>query len=378
LGVIVSGIAYHLLTESEPFSEFDGGAISRWVANVLRNDSSAVVVCPSHDGTWKFPSEAVITLPKLARYRNYRRHLLRLPFMLHGALIQGIFRDFLKRLQPSDIVWIHNRPDFAVALTPAIKRAGCSVVLHLHNAHLVEWPITLTRDVQVDKIIFVSEFLLNQARQKFPSLGPSCVIYNGADETIFFPDSDREKSKVPVVLFAGRLVEEKGVHILLEAMKLLEQQGVKLNLRIVGSSNFGNSGETPYTNSLKLKAPETVTFLPYCSGSALGDLFRDVDIFCSPSIWDEPFGLVNVEAFASGLPVISTHGGGATEIFKDGGGILVERGSVVQLAEALRQLAEDAELRLTLGRQGYLSFRNQFTWSITRTRVQEVYRSLAI
>ena len=48
------------------------------------------------------------------------------------------------------------------------------------------------------------------------------------------------------MLFAGRLVEDKGVHILLDAMKLLEAQAVPLQARIVGSSNFGMGSETEY------------------------------------------------------------------------------------------------------------------------------------
>ena len=374
----MSIVAYHLLTEAEPFSEFHGGAISRWAANVLRNAKEAVIVCPSADDTWKFPSENIVTLPELARYRRIRRYLLRLPWTLHSAVIQHIFRPLLKRLQHGDIVWIHNRPDFAIALTPQVHRAGGRVVLHLHNSHLAEWPESLMRQVCVDKLVFVSEFLLKQARRRFPSLGASSVLYNGADEAVFYPFPHRKKEpRVPIALFAGRLVQDKGVHILIEAMKLLEQEGIALKAHIVGSSNFGGGRETDYINQLKSDAPSNVTFLPYRSGTALGDLFREADIFCSPSIWDEPFGLVNIEAFASALPVISTRGGGATEIFADGGGILVERGSAEQLAGALRRLAEDTGLRSTLGQQGYTIFRNRFTWSIARTQVQETYRSLS-
>jgi spore coat protein SA len=374
----MSTVAYHLLTEAEPFSEFHGGAISRWVANVLRNTKASVIVCPSADDTWKFPDETIFTLPDLARYRRIRRYLLRLPWALHSAVIRRIFRPFLKRLQRGDIVWIHNRPDFAIALTPQIHRAGGRVVLHLHNSHLAEWPEPLMRQVCVDRLVFVSQFLLEQARDRFPSLGASSVLYNGADETIFYPPPHREaEPNIPTVLFAGRLVRDKGVHILIEAMKLLTQQGVALKTHIVGSSNFGDGRETDYIAQLKKDAPPNVTFLPYRSGTALGDLFREADIFCSPSIWDEPFGLVNVEAFASALPVISTRGGGASEIFADGGGILVERGSAEQLAGALHRLAEDTKLRSALGQQGYTIFRNRFTWSIARTQVQDTYRSLS-
>ncbi|WP_213806432.1 glycosyltransferase family 4 protein [Granulicella sp. dw_53] len=375
----MTGVLYHLLTEAEPFSDFYGGAISRWAGNVLRDVSDVVVVCPSADMSWNFPSDAVLVLPKLARYQRLRHYLLHAPWLMHSGVLRLVFRQFLKRLRPGDIVWIHNRPDFAIALAPQIHRAGGRVVLHLHNSHLVEWPKELMRQVSVDKLVFVSEFLLRQAQRRFSSLGDSCVLYNGADETIFYPPADRRQEReIPVVLFAGRLVKDKGLHVLIDAMKLLEQQRVELQLRIVGSVNFGDSRETEYVHQLKANAPATVTFLPYRSGAALGDLFRDADVFCSPSIWDEPFGLVNVEAFASGLPVVSTRGGGASEIFADGGGILVDRGSAEQLAAALRQLVEDSKLRAVLGKQGYAVFQERFTWAIARNQVQEIRRSLSL
>nr|WP_245632263.1 glycosyltransferase family 4 protein [Edaphobacter aggregans] len=338
-----------------------------------------MVVCPSADNTWDFASEAIFVLQGLQRYHRLRRRLLQLPWTLHRMVLERVFRPLLKRVRHGDVVWIHNRPDFAIALTPHIRCVGGKVVLHLHNAHLVEWPTALMRRVRVDRLVFVSEFLRNQAQAKFTSLDTSCVLYNGADETIFYPSSDhKEETRIPIVLFAGRIVRDKGVHVLVDAMKLLAQQNVKLQLRIVGSSNFGNSRETDYITQLKANAPKTVTFLPYRSGAALGDLFREADIFCSPSIWDEPFGLVNVEAFASGIPVVSTHGGGSSEIFAHGGGILVERGSAEQLASALRRLAEDAKLRSNLGTQGYAAFRERFTWSVARTQVQEIQRDLSI
>jgi spore coat protein SA len=377
--LVMSTAAYHLLTEAEPFSDFHGGAISRWAANVLRTTTSAVVICPAADTSWKFPGEAISVLPELGHYRQLRRYLLRLPWMLHSLTIRKVFRSLLMRLQPGDIVWIHNRPDFAVALTPHVHRAGGKVVLHLHNSHLAEWPRALMQQVRVDRLVFVSEFLREQARQRFPSLGVSSVLYNGADRDIFYPPDQRsDETKIPIVLFAGRLVKDKGVHILIDAMRLLEQRGVRVRAHIVGASNFGGSGATDYIHTIKRNAPSNVTFLPYRSGAALGDLFREADIFCSPSIWDEPFGLVNVEAFACALPVVSTLGGGISEIFQDGGGILVERGSAEQLASALHRLAEDRTLRRMLGQQGYTAFLKRFTWPIASLQVQDIYRSVSL
>lgn len=368
---------FHVLTEAEPFSEFNGGAISRWVANVLRNTAHSVVVCPAADDTWKFAPESICLLLGLRFYKRFRRYIAHLPWFVHCRVIREIFRPMLVRVGPGDIVWIHNRPEFAIALAMHIHRAGARIALQLHNSHLVDGPARLMRQVRVDRLIFSSEFLLDQARRKFPSLGASSVLYGGADETIFYPPlHGKRNAETVTVLFAGRLVEEKGAHILLDAMTLLGKQAVSLQARIVGASSFGEGQETEYIKALKAASPATVQFLPYRSGAALGDLFREADMFCSPSVWEEPFGLVNVEALASALPIVSTHSGGATEVLANGGGIMVERGSAVQLASALRRLAEDPELRSRMGRQGYAAFRERFTWSSTRTRVHEIQRML--
>ena len=371
-------ITYHVLTEAEPFSEFAGGAISRWVGNVVRDTSHSVVVCPYADRTWRFSRESIHVLPGMVLYKHLRRYLEHLPWFFHCRVIRGVFRRLLRRVRSGDIVWIHNRPEFAVAITPLIHRAGGRVVLHLHNSHLVERPERLMRQVRVDRLVFVSDFLQQQARRKFPLLGTSSVLHNGADESVFYPAADRKSTpETTTVLFAGRLVEDKGVHVLLDAMRLLEREGVRLRAHIVGSSSFGMGKETDYTRRLKATSPASVEFFPYRSGAGLGDLFRRADMFCSPSVWEEPFGLVNVEAFASGLPVVSTCGGGSGEIFAHGGGILVERGSAVELASALRRLAENPELRTRLGQQGYATFLERFTWSNVRVQVEHIQEALS-
>jgi spore coat protein SA len=372
------GITYHLLTEAETFSEFAGGAISRWAGNVLRNTSHSVVVCPNADRTWGFSQESIYVLPGMMLYKHVRRQLEHLPWFFHCRVIREVFRRVIKRVRSGDIVWIHNRPEFAVAITPLVHRAGGRVVLHLHNSHLVDRPEPLMRQVRVDRLVFVSEFLRQQARSKFPQLDASSVLYNGADQSIFYPAEERKSDpETTTVLFAGRLVADKGVHILLDAMRLLEKQGVRLQAQIVGSSSFGMGKETDYTRRLKGNSPASVVFLPYCSGTGLGNLFREADIFCSPSVWEEPFGLVNVEAFASALPVVSTYGGSSSEIFAHGGGILVESGSAVQLASALRLLAENPELRMRLGQQGYAAFLERFTWSNVRAQVEHIQKALS-
>ena len=171
LGVWMPRTTYHLLTEAEPFSEFSGGAISRWAGNVLRSTSHFVVVCPDADSTWNFSQDSIRVLPALAAYKHLRRHLQHLPWVFHCQVIRDIFRPFLKRVRSGDIAWIHNRPEFAVALTPLIHRAGGQVVLHLHNSHLVKGPRRLMGQVRVDRLVFVSRVPVRASTETISLLG---------------------------------------------------------------------------------------------------------------------------------------------------------------------------------------------------------------
>jgi spore coat protein SA len=369
---------FHLLTEAEPFSEHDGGAISRWVANVLRTDMDGIVLAPSADDTWSFPTERlrrVTRLPGYKRLNDRAGRLLRWP--IRCGLIRMALRPALDDLGPGDTVWIHNRPEFAAAIGPLVHGRGARLILHLHNSHLLHWPDRMVYAIQADCYVFVSRFLMQQAKERFPSLGPCEVLHNGADRSIFYPRIRVGPAKgPPVVLFAGRLVPDKGLHVFLAAMRLLQKREVGLEGVVFGAAGFGNSEPTEYIREMQRSAPSNVSFLPYCSGPALGARFRGADIACVPSCWQDPMPLVVLEAMASGLPVVASRSGGIPEMLAEGGGILVERESVEQLADALELLATDTSLRRRLGKQAYASVQRSFMWEIVRKNYQSIVRSV--
>ena len=251
----------------------------------------------------------------------------------------------------------------------------------LHNSLVRSFPRMVNDPLRADRVVFCSGYLEREARLANPGLGDTCVIYNGADERRFFPQEPKEgwsgERRTPVILFAGRLVPEKGAHVFVEAMWLLLARGIRARGRLLGATGFGSANtETAYSRSIRKDAPPNVEFGGYRPASALAEEFRRADIFCSPSVWDEPFGMVNVEAMASGLPVVSTCGGGIPEIFADGGGVLVERGSVTELATALEALIRNRMRRRELGLEGYSSFQRNFTWKTAHRRYREVLAGL--
>ena len=279
---------FHLLSETEPFSEFRGGAISRWAANVLRADDDSVILCPSADDSWGFPPERIVSIPRFNRYARIRIPASRLPWPLLRKHIQFVLLAAVQAVGHGDILWVHNRPDYALTLAPYIHKAGGKIVLHMHNSPLVKQPPERLRKAGIDHFVFVSKFLQNESLARFPFID-STVLYNGADETLFYPSSRvSTAADVPQVLFASRLVKEKGAHIFLSAMQMLLQARVSARGIVVGASSFGGSKTTPYMLELQKMAPANVEMRPYCSGTELAEMFRECDIFCAPSIWKNP------------------------------------------------------------------------------------------
>jgi spore coat protein SA len=370
---------YHLLTESEPFSEQFGGAISRWVANVLRDDPESRVVCPWADRTWGFSPERVVSLANLKRFRRFSNLVHhRRAIRQRLAVLPYVLNSFSKTLRCGDTVYVHNRPEFAIALGAIRNCKNVKLVLHMHNSHLSALPENYRLRLPVDGVVFCSQFLRSEIEDSASDSTRTVVIPNGADESAFYPVRQEQPvdNRTPVVLFVGRLVPDKGVHTFVNAMRLLKQKRVDVIGRIVGETEFGSNRSTPYVNELKRQKPENVEFLSYISGEALGIEFRRANIFCCPSLFNEPFGMVNVEAMASALPVVASAVGGIPEVFREGGAVLFPRGSETELANAIEDLIRNPQKRRELSQQGYLSFKKNYRWQNIRAKYQDFIGSL--
>ncbi len=368
---------FHLLSERELFSEPYGGAISRWVANVARLDESVVVVTSEADGTWDIPASRVLMVPGLKKYRRIRQYLGSRKFWPpRKILVQSLIGPLVERAGPEDLVWVHNRPEVAAALAPLLKKTGAKMVLHMHNSHLRYATPPMERELAGTQIIYVSRYLQKEAEGMSSTWANGTVLYNGADGSLFRPKKPlglAPKSGTGLrVLFVGRLVADKGAHVMVEALKRLANRGVPVTGVVVGADSFNNGAETPYVRDLKGDAPPNVEFRGHLNGQALLDEFQMADVFCVPSVWDDPFPLSPLEAMASGLPVIATRSGGVPEALQYGGGVIVEKGSVESLEAAIESFVQDPELRLTTAKQALDSFEKHFTWPIVRREVRSI------
>jgi len=296
-----------------------------------------------------------------------------LPVWMSGPFLRHVFRHLTSHLRSGDVVWCHNQPIFSAALERTIHSKGAKLVHHFHDPNVPTMTRTALRSFTPEAYVFVSQALRQQWLKLFPWLKNTHVLYNGVDDALFYPLSSDEirKDHSPTILYVGRLQPEKGVHVLMEAMRILQDRKIHARCKVVGSSFAGGSKETVYVRSLRESSPSNVDFVAFRDKRDIAKEFRAADILCCPSIWQEALGMVNVEAMACGIPVVATRVGGIPEIASEGGVLLVEPNSPVEIADALQRLIEDRDLRAKVAEEGLQSFHRRFTWTIIGRQYEE-------
>lgn len=180
------------------------------------------------------------------------------------------------------------------------------------------------------------------------------------------------------LLFVGRLTPEKGVYDLLHAMKLMALDRGMDGVRVV-LAGAGPEREGIVRRARKLGVEGRLRLAGNFSYGAMPRLYNAADAFVLPSIpvhfWQEQFGMVLLEAMASGLPVVATASGSIPEVVGDAG-ILVQPGDPVSIAGAVERLAGDAALRGALGARARSRAESEFDTAKVAGQIEAVYREL--
>jgi spore coat protein SA len=296
-----------------------------------------------------------------------------------------------------DTVDVHNRPQLAYRLKARLPFTR--VYLTLHSTTFISpsyHPQTRTLRMleSVDGLIVNSQYLKEEIMRRFPSLTTEISVNPlGVSLEDFVPRwtpsgellrearlADFGWDNRKVILFIGRLLPSKGVHHLLEAFPAILEKEKDAMLVIVGSVFYGVDRETEYVRRLKVLAEpykDRVIFLPYAPYPRVADWYNLADIVVVPSGDEEAFGLVNVEAMASAVPVVATEVGGIPEIVKDGiTGVLLTPGELDRcLGDRIQSLLESEEVRRNMGRAGRELARSRFRWQHTAERWISIMRS---
>jgi phosphatidyl-myo-inositol alpha-mannosyltransferase len=179
----------------------------------------------------------------------------------------------------------------------------------------------------------------------------------------------RWQDGTPNVLFVGRLEDRKGLPYLLKAYRLLRKDGTSCRLLVVGSGPQEREARR-YVMTRRL---QNVEFLGRVSDAEKAQLFKTADVFVSPATGRESFGIVLLEAMASGAPIVCSDIHGYKGVVQRGRqAVLVPPRDARSLAAGIKELLADPDLRKRMGAAG-LERAEQFGWENVTGRVEAYY-----
>ena len=224
---------------------------------------------------------------------------------------------------------------------------------HLHRAMAVSEPARA----------FVSRY--------FPDF-PMRVVPNGIDLNVYkpgLPPIRHLRDDSLNILFVGRLEKRKGLGDLLRAYRSIVERVPRSRLIIVGDGPLRGKVES-YIARHRLP---NVVMAGYVPESVKPRYYNSADVFCAPATGAESFGIVLLEALASGLPVVATEVPGYMSVLEPGkDSITVQPKNWRELAASLVILARDSELRERLAAYAVQKAR-RYSWEAVATEVVEVY-----
>jgi phosphatidylinositol alpha-mannosyltransferase len=205
---------------------------------------------------------------------------------------------------------------------------------------------------------------------------PMLIIPNGAPSEFF---DKREPVPAftdgrPTVLFVGRLESRKGLLYLVRAFLRLKPAYPALRLVVVGRDDRNARDRAMAMVPPRLR-PDLL-FVGSVPQEDLASYYASADVFCAPSTGGESFGIVLVEAMASGVPVVCSDIGGYRALVHDGTeGLLVPPRDPAALATAIGMLLDNPARRAAMGEAGKVSAA-QYAWPLVAREIEAVYREV--
>jgi glycosyltransferase involved in cell wall biosynthesis len=276
-------------------------------------------------------------------------------------------------------VWVHEFSAFAPLWPEArLRQRGLLFFYHFVGAHaLVKHPV-------VGGVAWAAEALTLRGYRHLVTISPSVqeevrrrllgrpvqvdCVYTGVDARYF----DLQPEEQPYLLYFGRMdVHTKGLDTLIAAFALVAPEYPQLQLRMAGRGAPAALGQVRQLLA-QAKVEGRVELLGAVDEAQKGELLRQALFLCMPSRY-EGWGIAAVEAQAAGKAVLGTRVSGLRDAVREGEtGLLVEAGQPGALADGMRRLLDQEELRQRLG-QGGREWARRFDWDQIACEQEEVY-----
>ena len=166
----------------------------------------------------------------------------------------------------------------------------------------------------------------------------------------------------------------KGPHTLLEALLQLKKKDIAVHVMLAGETFQADYAQQLREFCTKHQLDEQVDFLPQLNREQLARFFQLNHVCVFPSLHPEAFGIVAAEAMASGLALVSTGVGGASEVFEDGiSGLHYPAGDSTALAKQLERLAYNPDFLLRLQQTGDERVRRHFSVETSVHQLEKLF-----
>ena len=332
-------------------------------------------------GRWALPSQS--ELIKIGGKNDYLWHGVESRiFDNHGHASRRATADFLKTVEKisPDIIHLHNIHGYYLnypMLFEFLAEAKVPVVWTLHDC----WPFTghcacydccgcnrwktqcqhcpqkktypasflfdRSEKNYADKkhfftlpenmtIVPVSKWMASQVAESFLKDYPRKLIYNGIDTDVFRPYDQNEmkeqfgwQNKKILLGVASTWAQRKGLK---DFISLSQELPYEYHIVLVGTND-----------KQKKNLPANITAISRTESTAeLARLYSAADVFVNPT-WEDNYPTTNLEAISCGTPVVTYRTGGSPESVKEGNGVIVDKGNLQQLKDALMQVRKNTE-----------------------------------
>jgi len=286
-------------------------------------------------------------------------------------LIPGKFRSQFKKY---DIIHFHGKDLTFPLFSYAVKKKK---IFHSHG-----FSVDFYRRYFLSRLIFkriadvyisISQLMLKELVELGIPREKIMYIPNGVDVNFFHPSGKKESN---LVLFVGRISFSKGLHILLEALGYIKKP---IRLVIIGPQDWNveyNRKILERIDQENKKGPHKITYLGAQDQQIIKKWYQRAAIFVLPS-FREAFAVVNLEAMSCETPVISTNVGGIPDAVQDGkNGIIVPHNNTLRLAEAIQNLLDNEDIRISFGQEGRKLVVKSFSLEVIVQRLYDLYKKL--